>query len=161
MKTRFKWLTWMSAAAFLFFAVFAFAGCKKDKNDEPDNRPYTLTGNATGAQMVPVVEGDGTGTFTGTYDPATRKMSYTTTWNGLTGAPTSGGFYTGAKGAAGTAAGDPWTMGTDWTGTGSTTGTMTLTPEQANDLINGNMYYSMGTAANSGGEIRGQISATR
>lgn len=150
----------MSAAAFLFFAVFALTGCKKDKNDEPDNRPYTLTGNATGDQVVPAVTGEGTGTFTGTYHPDTRKLTYTTTWNGLSGAPTSGGFYTGARGAAGTAAGDPWTIGSGWTGAGTTTGEMTLTSQQGSDLINGNMYYSLGTAENTAGEIRGQISAT-
>ncbi|SJZ87236.1 CHRD domain-containing protein [Sediminibacterium ginsengisoli] len=87
-------------------------------------------------------------------------MNYTTSWNGLSGAPTSGGFYNGASGSAGTAVSPAWTMGTGWTGTGTTTGSMTLTSDQATQLRNGNWYYSMGTAANTGGEIRGQMTAT-
>lgn len=148
----------------LFISVFlisaVISGCKKDKNNT-NNTPYTLSGNASGSQVVPSVTGNGAGTFTGTYDPATNKMNYTVNWNNLTGAPTSGGFYNGASGAAGTAMGDPWTMGADWTGTGTYSGNMTLTQDQANQLINGNTYWTMGTAANTGGEIRGQISATR
>ncbi|HSV10160.1 MAG TPA: CHRD domain-containing protein [Hanamia sp.] len=147
------------AVTFILFTVFVFS-CKKNKTTT-DNTPYTLSGNASGSQVVPSVTGNGTGTFSGTYNPANQTMTYTTNWSNLTGAPTSGGFYTGASGAAGTAVGTPWTMGTDWTGTGTYSGTMQLTPEQANQLIAGNWYYSMGTAANSGGEIRGQISATR
>jgi hypothetical protein len=52
-------------------------------------------------------------------------------------------------------------MGTDSTGTSSNTGTMTLTADQATQLINGNWYYTIGTAANPNGEIRGQITASR
>lgn len=159
MKTK-PFLKLFAGLVAVLFAMMLFTSCKKDKNDE-DNRVYTLSGDASGSQVVPGVTGDGTGTFTGTYNPQTRQMTYTTTWSNLSGAPTSGGLYSGAKGAAGTAVGDPWTMGADWTGTGTYSGTTTLTQEQANSLTSGNMYYSMGTAANTGGEIRGQISATR
>jgi hypothetical protein len=161
MKTlKFLNLKFILSALVILFGVFVISSCKKDK-DEPDNRPYTLSGNASGTQVVPSVTGSGAGTFTGTYDPATGTMNYTTNWTDLTGAPTSGGFYTGASGAAGTAVGDPWVMGTDWTGTGTYSGTMHLTPAQASQLTSGGWYYSMGTAANTGGEIRGQITATR
>ena len=117
MKTlKFSNLKFILSALVILFGVFVISSCKKDK-DKPDNRPYTLSGNASGTQVVPSVTGSGAGTFTGTYDPATGTMNYTTNWTDLTGAPTSGGFYTGASGAAGTAVGDPWVMGTDWTGT--------------------------------------------
>jgi hypothetical protein len=160
MKTQTSFITkLLIAGTFILFTIFAFS-CKKDKTTT-NNQPYTLSGNASGSQMVPPVAGNGTGTFTGTYNPATGTMTYTTNWNNLTGAPTSGGFYTGASGKAGTAVGTPWTMGSNWTGTGTYSGTMQLTADQANQLTSGNWYYSMGTAANSGGEIRGQISATR
>ena len=161
MKTqKFLNLKFLFSGLVILFSVFVLSSCEKDK-DQPDNRPYTLSGNASGTQMVPSVSGTGDGTFTGTYDPATGTMTYTTTWNNLTGAPTSGGFYTGASGAAGTAVGTPWVMGSGWTGTGTYSGTMDLTNDQANQLTSGGWYYSMGTAANTGGEIRGQISATR
>lgn len=162
MKIKNNWSGRFLVVALVTAAALTMTACDKDDDDNNiDNRPYTISGNAAGSQMVPSVAGTGTGTFNGTYNPATRQMNYTTNWNGLTGAPTSGGFYIGASGVAGTAAGSPWTIGTDWTGTGSTTGSWTLTQQQATDMMNGNMYYSMGTSTNSGGEIRGQMSATR
>jgi hypothetical protein len=145
----------------IFISSFMLTSCDKDDEDNVDNRPYTISGNAAGSQVVPAVAGNGTGTITGSYDPATGQLSYTSNWSGLSGAPTSGGFYNGASGAAGTAVGNPWTFDATATGTGSNTGTMTLNSEQASQLLGGNWYYSYGTAANPGGEVRGQISATR
>jgi hypothetical protein len=110
---------------------------------------------------VPAVSGTGTGTITGTYDPNTQLFTYTTNWNGLTGAPTSGGFYSGASGTTGTAVGTPWTFASGTTGTGTQSGTMTLTSAQAAQLTSGGWYYSYGTTAHPGGEVRGQITATQ
>jgi hypothetical protein len=163
MKIKNTWPGRFLAMTLLIAGTLSVSSCDKDDDDNNNqkNQPYTISGNSSGAQMVPSVAGNGSGTFNGTYNPSTGVMTYTTNWNNLTGAPTSGGFYSGASGTNGTAVGSPWTMQSDWTGTGSTTGSMNLTPAQANDMMNGNMYYSMGTAANSGGEIRGQMSATR
>ena len=55
----------------------------------------------------------------------------------------------------------PWTLGTGLTGTGSYSSTMELTQAQADQLLNGGWYYTLGTATNSNGEVRGQISASR
>jgi hypothetical protein len=139
--------------------ALAITGCSKDENTTPQ-RTYTISGNASGSQMVPSVTGNGTATMTGTYDPSTGVMNYSNSWVGLSGAPTSGGFYSGASGVNGTTVGSPWTTSTGWTGTGTTSGTMTLNSEQASQMLNGNMYYTMGTSANTGGEIRGQMTAT-
>ena len=87
-----------------FFASVAVIGamvlssCKKDNDESNNSKTYSISGNASGSQMVPSVSGNGSGTITGTYDPNTMVLSYTTNWNALTGAPTSGGFYTGASG---------------------------------------------------------------
>ncbi|MGN6249717.1 MAG: CHRD domain-containing protein [Ginsengibacter sp.] len=159
MKTRSITTKWLLAVAFVLFGMVALNSCKKKSTT--DNRPYTLKGDAAGSQVVPPVTGNGTGTFNGTYDPSTHTMTYTTNWTGLSGGATSGGFYTGASGSAGTAVGDPWTLPADSTGAGTYSGTMTLTDEQASQLTSGNWYYSYGTVANPGGEIRGQITATR
>jgi hypothetical protein len=140
-------------------AVIMFMGnCKDDSNPQPSS--YTISGSANGSQVVPSVAGTGTGTITGTYNPNSRVLTYTTGWNGLTGAPTSAGFYSGASGASGTAMGSPWTLANGITGTGSMNGAMTLTSEQARTLMDGNMYYSYGTSANPNGEVRGQMTAT-
>src|SRR4051812_30068564 len=89
--------------AMIFFCLLASSltmqYCKSKNDPAPvNNKPYTISGNANGSQVVPAVTGDGTGTMTGTYNPATHKLEYTSTWSGLSGAPTSGGFYNGASG---------------------------------------------------------------
>jgi hypothetical protein len=156
-------MQFMSAQILLasLFSVCLLVGCKDDNDPVSTKKStYTISGNANGSQMVPSVTGTGTGTISGTYDPNTRVMNYTTNWNGLTGAPMSGGFYNGASGSAGTAVGSPWTIPAGSTESGTMTGTMTLTPEQGTQLTGGNWYYSMGTATNPNGEVRGQITAT-
>lgn len=152
-----NWIV-MSSLALVSFA--GFSSCDKD-NDDDENRNYTISGNANGSQMVPTVNGTGTATMTGTYNPTNRTMTYTSAWTGLSGAPTSARFYTGTSGVSGTAAGAPWTMPVGMTGTGSYSGTMLLTTEQATQLTAGNYYYSYGTANNMNGEVRGQMTATR
>jgi hypothetical protein len=164
METRktFWGKTRMMSLVVLFGALaFSVSSCDKDDDDDDNNRMYTISGNASGAQMVPSVSGTGSGTITGTYDPNTRIMTYTSAWTGLSGAPTSAGFYNGTTGVSGSAIGTPWALGTGLNGTGSFSGSMTLTSEQADQLTAGNWYYSYGTATNSSGEVRGQISATR
>ena len=133
------------------------AGCDKDNDDDDMNRTYTISGNASGDQMVPAVTGAGSGTINGTYNTSTRQLNYTSNWNGLTGVPTAGGFYYGSSGTTGTSVSTPWTFPVDATVTGSTTGTITLTPEEAAELLAGNWYYAYSTTANPAGEIRGQI----
>jgi hypothetical protein len=147
----------------VLLTFFLMTACKDDDDPSTNNnvKTYTLSGNANGSQMVPSVAGTGTGTFSGTYNPQTRVMTYTTNWNGLTGAPTSGGFYGGASGSNGTAIGSAWTIPSGATETGTMNGTMTLTADQAAQLTGGNMYYTMGTATNPNGEMRGQITATQ
>jgi hypothetical protein len=144
-----------------------FTGCQTEDtgvivdNGTMNNRNYTISGNASGTQMVPAVQGNGMGTITGTFNPTTNVLTYTANWSNLTGAPTRAAFYNGATGQAGTMMGTQWTLGTGLTGTGSMSGTMTLTPQQASQLTSGNWYWSLGTGANANGEIRGQITATR
>lgn len=132
-----------------------------DDDDKANNKTYTISGSANGTQVVPSVTGTGSGTISGTYDPKTRKLDYTSNWNGLTGAPMSGGFYSGTSGASGTSVGTPWTFASGSTGTGMTSGSMTLTEAQAQEFLGGNWYYSYGTSSNPGGEVRGQITATQ
>ncbi|MGC4035147.1 MAG: CHRD domain-containing protein [Chitinophagaceae bacterium] len=151
-------------ATFLTIGSFTIGGISsyaQASTSSPAQSTYTISGTATGAQVVPSVAGNGAGSITGTYDPSTHVLNYTTNWNNLTGAPSSAGFYTGASGVAGKPLGDPWAFGTNITPTGNITGNITLTDEQAKDLTDGNLYYSLGTATNTTGEIRGQIAAKK
>jgi hypothetical protein len=145
-------------ASIALTTVVAFSSC--DKDDDDNDNMYSLTGNASGSQVVPSVSGTGSANITGTYNSNTRALSYTSTWTGLSGAPTSAGFYTGAAGTSGIAAGSPWTLSTPGT-SGTYSSSMVLTEDQATQLRNGNWYYSYGTAAHSGGEVRGQMTVTQ
>lgn len=148
-------------ASMVVLSTFVLSSCDKDDDDNKDTTTtYSISGNASGSQMVPSVNGNGTATISGTYDANTRVLTYTTNWTGLSGAPTSGGFYAGATGANGSLVGSNWTLGTGLTSTGTFSGQTTLTSAEANQLLNGGWYYSLGTASNSNGEVRGQITTT-
>ena len=157
-----NWTRVCIVAGFAAGSALLLSSCDKDKNDNNNNVPtYTVSGNASGSQEVPAVTGTGTGTFSGKYDPSTGRLMYTSTYTGLSGAPTSAAFYTGASGVSGTMTGNAWNLGTGLSATGSVTDTITLTQDQASQLLSGNLYYSYATTMNPGGEIRGQLSTTR
>lgn len=135
--------------------------CDDDDDNTTARKNYNITGNANGTQVVPAISGTGNGTMTGTYNPNTRVLNYTNSWVGLTGAPTGGGFYSGASGVNGSGVGTPWAYNGSTTATGTSAGNMTLTETQEQQLLGGNWYYSYNTTANSNGEIRGQISSAQ
>jgi hypothetical protein len=154
-------------AIIVLAATLAVMSCKDDDNNNNDTSsmvPYTISGNASGSQAVPPVAGNGTGTISGSYDPSTRVLNYTTNWAGLSGRPISGGFYAGAPGtvdSTGAVIGSRWTFDSTAVADGSMTGKMTVTPDQLNALKAGSWYYSYATKAHPHGEIRGQITATQ
>lgn len=141
----------------------ALTSCKDDGADNSplNNTPYTISGNGNASQVVPSAGATGTGTISGTFTPSSRQLVYTANWNGLTDVPNVGGFYNASAGTNGLAVSTPWTFSGGSAELGSTTGTVTLTESQAQDLINGNWYYTYGTASYPGGEVRGQITASR
>lgn len=145
-------------SALVISSAFVFSGC--DKDDDDNDNMFNVSGSANGTQMVPTVAGSGTATFNGTYNGDTRVMTYTTNWNGLTGGPTAASFYGGASGTNGATIGSPWTLASGTTGSGNFSGTMTLTPAEASQLMAGNWYYTMGTTANPTGEVRGQLTSS-
>jgi hypothetical protein len=87
------------------------------------------------------------------YDAATKKLSWTLTYSGLTGPATAAHFHGPAEPGknAGVAVAIPNA------GTSPVTGSATLTDAQAADLEAGKYYVNVHTAANPGGEIRGQV----
>lgn len=155
-----KWKAMLMAIVVIACSA-VIVGCDDDDDNDPiAERTYTISGDAAGGQVVPAVEGTGSGTITGTYDTETRVLSYTNTWSGLTGPPTGGGFYYGATGVNGSVVGTPWTYDGTTTESGTYSGTMTLTEAQEDQLLDGDWYYGYNTATNINGEIRGQITAT-
>jgi hypothetical protein len=145
---------------FLAGAIVLLTNCKKDNNNNTSAN-YTVSGNANGSQVVPPTDGNGNGTISGSYNPETRTLIYTSTWTNLSGPPTMASFYSGAAGVVGTIVGAAWNLGANLTATGSTTDTLTLSSEQAADLTSGKWYYTYSTTAFPSGEIRGQVTAIR
>jgi hypothetical protein len=106
---------------------------------------------------VPPNTSAGTGTLSGTYDTATKILTYTVTYSGLTG-PASMAHFHGPASAGKNA---PVEIPFKGDLASPITGTVTLTEEQAKNLLDGETYFNIHTAANKGGEVRGQISAAK
>ena len=105
-----------------------------------------------GASEVPPTDSKGTGSVTATFDSASKKLSWKGTVSGLSGPATAAHFHAGEAGKNGGVA-VPIT-GAD---KGSFEGSATLTDAQAEELMAGKWYVNVHTAANKGGEVRGQV----
>jgi hypothetical protein len=95
----------------------------------------------------------GTGTAEVTFDTTTKTLTWTINFDGLTGPATMAHFHGPA--AAGANAGVALMIGANPMAPAK--GTATLTDAQAADLQGGRWYINIHTAANRGGEIRGQV----
>jgi hypothetical protein len=160
MKQVFGRMTKMTLLASLLLAtVFMFSSCSKE-DDSGISLTYSLSGSATASQTGNSGNtSSGSSNFTGTYDATTKVMTYTTTWTNLSGAPTSGGLFLGAVGQAGTSI-YVWSLGSGLSTSGSFSASSTLNAEQEAQLLAGNAFYLLSTAAYASGEVRGQISAS-
>jgi hypothetical protein len=87
------------------------------------------------------------------YDAASKKLTWKLTYSGLTGPATAAHFHGPAEVGknAGVAVAIPNAT------TSPNEGSATLTDAQAADLLAGKYYVNVHTAANPGGEIRGQV----
>ena len=103
---------------------------------------------------VPANTSAGYGDLLASLDTATKSLSYTLTFGGLSGPAGAAHFHGPA--AAGANAGVALPIGAKGP-TSPVTGTATLTDAQMADLEAGKLYVNVHTAANPGGEIRGQV----
>jgi len=129
------------AASFVALAPAAFAQAVMYKAD------------LKAASEVPATDSKGTGTLQATYDPASKKLSYTVNYKDLTGPATAAHFHGPADAKTNAGVLVPVTGAL----TSPIKGEATLTDAQAKDLADGKMYFNVHTAANKGGEIRGQV----
>jgi len=106
-----------------------------------------------GKSEVPANSSAGNGTVDVDYDAATKKLTWKLTYSGLSGPATAAHFHGPAEPGknAGVAVAIPNA------GTSPAEGSATLTDAQAADLTAGKYYINVHTAANPGGEIRGQV----
>jgi hypothetical protein len=105
------------------------------------------------ASEVPPKSGAGKGDARATLDTATKQLSYTVIFEGLSGPATAAHFHGPAAKDANAGVVVPFTAPV----TSPYHGTATLTDDQIRDLEAGKWYVNVHTAANPGGEIRGQM----
>jgi hypothetical protein len=132
----------------LLAAAFT-VGCLSAASSAAIDYRATLSGKSE----VPPTTSNGSGDVLATLDTASKKLSYTLTYLGLSGPATAAHFHGPA--AAGVNAGVVVPIGTN--PASPSTGSVTLTDAQMKDLEAGNWYANVHTDANKGGEIRGQL----
>jgi CHRD domain len=113
-----------------------------------------LKADLKASSEVPPKDSAGTGTLTATLNTDTNEFTYHIEFSGLTGPVAAAHFHGPA--AEGVNA-KPQLPIKATPVTSPIDGKATLTAEQAKDLLDGKWYFNLHTAANPGGEIRGQI----
>lgn len=114
--------------------------------------PMYFQSQLTGTQEVPPTASRGTGVMTAKLYPDTRSLDYKVEYSGLTGPATAAHIH----GPAATGANAPVAVPFASAAT-PISGASILTQEQVDALVAGKTYVNVHTAANPGGEIRGQI----
>ena len=155
------------AGAGVLATVAAFAACGSDSTTTVDTTPsvtYISQMNAANEKPNP---NSSTATGTATYTLKGNTLSFVVTVSGLTGPATASHIHVGAASAAGAVI-VPFVTGSVQSGNVASgtidlsatvsNGTSTITGDSLKVLLNnGNAYTNVHTAANGGGEIRGQI----
>jgi hypothetical protein len=137
-------------------AALALAGCGGMMTSAKPSNTVAFKGSLSGANEVPPKQTAGTGTFEVTLNKDNYQLHYHVVYSGLSGPATAAHFHGPA--AAGSNAG----VVLPFKGyTSPIDGDATLTPAQAADLLAGLWYINVHTAANPGGEIRGQVTMSQ
>lgn len=155
----------MNQSAKLFIRSCAIAvaltstltACDKDDDDE-EKIEYNLSATLNGGQEVPSVTTPATGSMTGSYNKNSNALTYSFSWQQLSGPPVAMHFHGPA--AVGEPAGVA--LGIDGfpaTAAGNQNGSATLTEAQEMELLDGKWYLNIHTQQNQAGEIRGQVTA--
>jgi hypothetical protein len=118
--------------------------------------PLSFKVALTGAQQVPPVKTAATGTADLSYDAATRVLTWSVTYSGLSGPATMAHFH-GPAAEGKNAPPIIWLAEKGATVTSPIKGQATLTPDQAQQMMAGEWYVNVHTQANPSGEIRGQV----
>lgn len=116
----------------------------------------SFTVQLSGTQEVPAVTSSGTGVANLTYDPASRMLTWSVTYTGLSGPATMAHFH-GPAAAGKNAAPVIWISKQGGTAKSPMKGKATLTPAQAKEFVAGEWYINVHTKDHPGGEIRGQV----
>jgi hypothetical protein len=110
----------------------------------------------TGAQQVPPVSTTGAGTANMAFDPATRVLTWSVSYSGLS-SPVTMSHIHGPAAEGKNAKPEVWLSKKGTSPSSPFSGTATLTEAQAKQLMAGDMYVNVHTKTHPAGEIRGQI----
>jgi hypothetical protein len=111
-----------------------------------------LQAELKGSNEVPPNTSSGSGKAEATFDTATRLMTYTVTFANLTGPATAAHLHGPSEPGKNAGIALPLKSAQS-----PVQGTATLSDTQSADLLAGKWYVNIHTAANPGGEVRGQM----
>ena len=152
MKNFARHFSWIIVVA---VAIVTLNACNKDDDNNKPKNMFDFSATLDAAQETPATGESGTGTCTATYDSVSNELSYTLSWNGLTGAPTAMHFHKADVGVPGDV--EIPITGFAASASGTLTASATVDQEEEHDLLEGKFYVNIHTAAHPAGEIRGQL----
>jgi CHRD domain len=145
--SKLKWLCYV--------LILISISCKHEIQPKSN---FELSGPANGGQMVPKVTTTASGSIKGNYYKPFKVLSFTISWDSLSGVPT--GLYFNGPALAGATASEihAFTGFSAVQNNGSYSGYITLSSQvEETELMAGQWYFNIKTALNTNGEIRGQM----
>jgi len=134
--------------------LLGFLSCDKDDDDDNKN-VISFAGTMSGANEVPAVPSTATGNVSGSFDPASKILTLTITYSGLSSAVTMWHVHKGAVGVSG-----PPVAGLNFGTLGASPFIWSSSPLDATmeaDLMSNQYYVNIHTVDYGDGEIRGQL----
>ena len=138
-------------------AVLALTtACKKD--DSPATpTAMQVSGTLSGANSIPANASPATGSMTGTFDKASRVLTYNIAFANLTGPAMMAHLHFGDAKHVNPVPTVPFAVPSPNVATGTIAGSATLTPQQADSLVAGKIYANIHTNKYMAGEIRSTV----
>lgn len=153
-STRPLFLNWMLAGVLAIST--GLSGCYTNESDASDGTIlFRSSGSGPQERPTPVVTA-ASGTMMGKYEPQTRQLTYTISWNRLSSNPIAMHFHGPATPETVAPPVVPIT-GFPVRTSGSVSQTVTLTPEQEQQLLNQQWYFNVHSLNFPGGEVRGHV----
>ena len=140
----------MSFVAIIVVAAAAMTGCGM-MNQQSNMAAFTT--QLRSSNEVPPVASAGSGSVDAVLNKDTNLLRWKVNYSGLSGPASAGHFHGPAAVGANAGVAVPWQSPVS----SPMEGSVTLTAAQAADLMAGRWYANIHTAANPGGELRGQM----